>query len=526
MAEEEDILIEIEAAESVYGDDCVVLSQYPPHLNLLIKPRTADVSSHQFVEAVIGIQATSKYPDEPPDIMIIDSKGLDEQRQKRLISNIHNKACELSSSSMLVALCEEAVEQLTSMNHPDGDCPLCLSSLVEEGASNSTLPFMKLMSCFHCFHCECIIRWWNWLQMHKEADRASSSGRTAHKNTEDGHGTCPVCRKVFHTKDIEHVLDLVGSYSQLNLEDSEILESDVLLHSNSENTRRQKFEAILKLQQENNGLIEPKKTEVLMPGMYLPCPVVTPTTALDKDTTTTTGVDQDTSNGLQTTESKADRGSSSISRNSRPKSKYRGRNSRTTTTGSEKDNATTAGLDKDTVNGEQTTEPKGDRESSSNLRNSGPRSKYRGRNSRTTTTGSDKDNATTARLDKDTAITASLDENFVNGEQTSEPKGDRASSSNLRNSGPRSKYRGRNSRTTTTGSDKDNATTAGLDKDTAITASLDKDVVNGEQTTESKGDRASSSNPRNSGPRSKYRERNSTTQVNRQWIIRETGNAQ
>lgn len=47
MAEESDILIEVEAAESVYGDDCVVVTKYPPHLNLFIKPRTAEVSSQQ-----------------------------------------------------------------------------------------------------------------------------------------------------------------------------------------------------------------------------------------------------------------------------------------------------------------------------------------------------------------------------------------------------------------------------------------------------------------------------------------------
>lgn len=183
MAEEEEVLIEVEAAESVYGDDCVVLEQYPPHLHLLIKPRTADVSSQQFVEAVIGIKASSKYPNEPPEIMIIESKGLDEQRQKHLITSIHEKACELSSNSMLVALCEEAVEKLTSMNHPDGDCPLCLSPLVvnEESASNISLPFMKLMSCFHCFHCECIIRWWNWLQMHQEVDHHANSSTHAHQ---------------------------------------------------------------------------------------------------------------------------------------------------------------------------------------------------------------------------------------------------------------------------------------------------------------------------------------------------------
>ncbi|XP_071717127.1 uncharacterized protein [Rutidosis leptorrhynchoides] len=320
MAEKDDVLIEIEAAESVYGDDCVVVAQYPPHIQLLIKPRTADVSSQQFVEAVIGIRASYKYPDEPPDITIIDSKGLDEQRQKHLISSINDKAHQLSSNLMLVALCEEAVEKLTSMNHPDGDCPLCLSPLVEDGALDNTRPFMKLMSCFHCFHCECIIRWWNWLRIHKEVDHASSSGPNAQKNVEDGMGICPVCRKVFHAKDIEHVLDLVGSYSQLNIENPEdtTQEDSMLLHSNSENKRREKFEAILKLQQENNGLIEPKKTEVLMPGVFLPLPTTTADVSVDKGTI----------NGEPKTESKTNKPSSSNRRSSGARNRYRGRNSR------------------------------------------------------------------------------------------------------------------------------------------------------------------------------------------------------
>lgn len=51
-----------------------------------------------------------------------------------------------------------------------------------------------------------------------------------------------------------------------------------LLHSSSENIRRQKFEAILKLQQERSGLIEPKRELVVLPGMYLPQPVTSTST--------------------------------------------------------------------------------------------------------------------------------------------------------------------------------------------------------------------------------------------------------
>ncbi|VAH91203.1 unnamed protein product [Triticum turgidum subsp. durum] len=55
------------------------------------------------------------------------------------------------------------------MNHPAGDCPLCLYPLVSENNHDSALPFMKLMSCYHCFHSDCIMRWWGWLQ-HDDAN--------------------------------------------------------------------------------------------------------------------------------------------------------------------------------------------------------------------------------------------------------------------------------------------------------------------------------------------------------------------
>lgn len=298
MAEEE-VLIEVEAVLAMYGDDCVILESFPPHLHLHIKPRTADISSQQFVEAVIGIRAGPQYPSKPPWIDLIESKGLDGERQKQLITGIQEKACELSSCLMLVALCEEAVEKLTVMNHPDGDCPLCMCPFVPEDEQDEALPFMKLMSCFHCFHCECIVRWWNWIQKEKESNTSTSSSTTllqikemgnqnglsdVHGVLEERMGDCPVCRKVFHVKDFEHVLDLVGTQaSQLDSE-AEIKYEEKLLHSDSENFRRQKFEAILKLQQENSGLIEPKREIVVVPGIYLPQRATSAAQTVNKET--------------------------------------------------------------------------------------------------------------------------------------------------------------------------------------------------------------------------------------------------
>ncbi|KAI5391224.1 hypothetical protein KIW84_076171 [Lathyrus oleraceus] len=183
--EEEDeqvIAEEVEAMKSVYENDCTILNSIPPHFHLSLKPRIADVSSHQFVEIVLEVHATPQYPKEPPSVAIVDCKGLDQHRQKHLLNHIQTKANELSPGLMLVALCEEAVEKLSDMNHPDGDCPLCLFPLVTEEHQSETLPFMKLMSCFHCFHSECIIRWWNWLESSKQTGSSKSDNATARRN--------------------------------------------------------------------------------------------------------------------------------------------------------------------------------------------------------------------------------------------------------------------------------------------------------------------------------------------------------
>ena len=45
IIEEEEVEAEVEVMQAVCGDDCMVLQSYPPNLHLLIKPRTADVTS-------------------------------------------------------------------------------------------------------------------------------------------------------------------------------------------------------------------------------------------------------------------------------------------------------------------------------------------------------------------------------------------------------------------------------------------------------------------------------------------------
>ncbi|XP_072963679.1 uncharacterized protein [Typha angustifolia] len=289
MADEEELCLEVEAMQAVYGDDCRVIQEFPPHLAVHIRPRTAGDSSQQFVEVILGIKSSIQYPMEPPHVYVIEMKGLDENRQAHLITRIKQKACELSSNLMLVALCE-AVEILSSVNHPEGNCPLCLYPLVSEDKSGSSLPFMKLMSCFHCFHSECIIRWWKWLQEQDDSNCPEEiisvtvgSQRDIHACTNQQKGNCPVCRKVFDEKDMEHVSYYLGTssiqaeFATANNDEDE----KVVLQSESENNRRQQFETLLGLQQERNGLIEPRKNLSIAPGMFLPLTSIPPATSTE-----------------------------------------------------------------------------------------------------------------------------------------------------------------------------------------------------------------------------------------------------
>uniref|UniRef100_A0A0D9XT97 RWD domain-containing protein n=1 Tax=Leersia perrieri TaxID=77586 RepID=A0A0D9XT97_9ORYZ len=323
---EEEVRQEVEAAVSVYGDDCRVMCGFPPHIVVHVRPRTADDSSQQFVELFLGIKTSSQYPKEPPHVYAVESKGLDENRQVYLISSIQNKAKELSCYPMLVILCEEAVEILSNMNHPAGDCPLCLYPLVQEDKDGSALPFMKLMSCYHCFHSDCIMRWWKWLQNDDTDLKKSSAAVTtedlsssAKNHSVSQHkGLCPVCRKVFDEKDIEHVRDLLGANTSQLASLTIDLDKDEkeLLHSESEKSRREKFASLFNLQQERNGLIEPKKDLSIQPGMYIPRPPSAPTAAegdtiddsCEDTTTSTSGTDPHETNSTATTKPNSNSG--------------------------------------------------------------------------------------------------------------------------------------------------------------------------------------------------------------------------
>ncbi len=86
------------------------------------------------------------------------SPGLGDTREAQLLSSLAALADDLRGEMMLGALCEEAVEQLTGANSPDGACTICMSDL-DRAASGSDADTARAraeavvkLPCYHCFH--------------------------------------------------------------------------------------------------------------------------------------------------------------------------------------------------------------------------------------------------------------------------------------------------------------------------------------------------------------------------------------
>ncbi|MCO5595816.1 hypothetical protein L7F22_049866 [Adiantum nelumboides] len=279
MAEEE-TEEEVEAAMAVYGADCTVIRRSPPYLLVRLQPRTANDISQQYVEAVLEFKASTQYPSVPPRLELKGTKGLEDGKIVRLLSELSELAEELTSMPMLVAICEKALDGLTEMNQPDGNCCFCLEPLVIENEVSDMRPFMKLLSCFHCFHSECFVRWWRWMLQRKNLDKADilfDSRPEEEKDVaarcmqllEEADLKCPVCRQSVDVQDIVSIWSIL--IAELVQEKDFVPDVEVIFNK-IETERKEKFDELFRAQQRCGGIIEPKKLEVILPGMFVSMP--------------------------------------------------------------------------------------------------------------------------------------------------------------------------------------------------------------------------------------------------------------
>ncbi|MCO5602227.1 hypothetical protein L7F22_056355 [Adiantum nelumboides] len=258
----------------------------------------------QYVEAVLEFKASTQYPSVPPRLELKGTKGLEDGKIVRLLSELRELAEELTSMPMLVAICEKALDGLTEMNQPDGNCCFCLEPLVIENEVSDVIPFMKLLSCFHCFHRS------NFSEINQRMrfellscmDRPlflyieCFKSRSECFLLEEADLKCPVCRQSIDVQDIVSIWSIL--IADLVQEKDFVPDVEVIF-TKTETERKEKFDELFRAQQRRGGIIEPRKLEVILPGMF----VSMPTTRTDDEES---GLASSTHQTSETSSSSAD----------------------------------------------------------------------------------------------------------------------------------------------------------------------------------------------------------------------------
>ena len=228
-----------------------VLSRSPPAVRVLLEPRGCHRSASRFVRAELVLECTAEYPGEggeenPVAASLAAPKGLGDARRAALLSRVRAAVAEVSASGelcVLGSLIEAALEALTEINMPEGDCPICLEALSTFGAegasdgealgggaggggaggaeggaeggggggkgaesestddgSDAKNRLVKL-ECFHCLHLRCAARWWGATRRGRrgrseEEEKEGSSGGGDGEREEEALLRCPQCREV------------------------------------------------------------------------------------------------------------------------------------------------------------------------------------------------------------------------------------------------------------------------------------------------------------------------------------------
>ncbi|KAG2452324.1 hypothetical protein HYH02_003348 [Chlamydomonas schloesseri] len=174
---DEDLLsIELEALEATFPDELVVQRgsecsdrRHVLEVLLPLAPRGCPGPHAAFVAGRLRLGVTASYPDVPPTIALLDTKGIGDSRLGRLHQVLGDEAAALAGEMALGALCEHALELITAENTPEGMCAFCLTSVELPaqccggggggggGGAESGREGLMRLACFHAFHRWCVV---------------------------------------------------------------------------------------------------------------------------------------------------------------------------------------------------------------------------------------------------------------------------------------------------------------------------------------------------------------------------------
>ncbi|KAG1693756.1 E3 ubiquitin-protein ligase RNF25 [Nymphon striatum] len=145
---------ELEAIMAIYIDE-VTVDEEPDgtkNVQLVLHPATAENVDQQYVCITLILKLSKEYPNEIPEIVIRNPRGLSDEELYTLKKDLMKKAEENQGNEMLYQLIELGKEYLTTGNCPSCECTICLYNFLEADV------FLKT-ECYHYFHSYCLARY-------------------------------------------------------------------------------------------------------------------------------------------------------------------------------------------------------------------------------------------------------------------------------------------------------------------------------------------------------------------------------
>ncbi|XP_052121375.1 E3 ubiquitin-protein ligase RNF25 isoform X2 [Frankliniella occidentalis] len=238
---DERVLEEIEALEAILMDDVSVKKSTggtPYLVEADVFPATADDTDQQYVRVTLEVKLNPGYPDNPPEVLLRNPRGLDDERLRVIMEQIEEKCQSCCGDPILYDLIELVREHLTSSNLPACPCTICLYGFSDGDH------FIKT-TCYHYYHAYCLAEH---ATKTEKFFREEQEKLPQFQRSQTFEVLCPICREPIKC-DVE---TLSKAPLPLAVQSASIMEPDAKLRE------LQDYMSALYIQQkEKGGIIDP-----------------------------------------------------------------------------------------------------------------------------------------------------------------------------------------------------------------------------------------------------------------------------
>ncbi|XP_062972828.1 E3 ubiquitin-protein ligase RNF25 [Elgaria multicarinata webbii] len=183
---------EVEVLESIYLDELQVSKgngrSMPWEISITLHPATAEDQDSQYVCFNLVLSVPRKYPNEVPEIAILNPRGLSDEQIQKISQTLQCVTEARLGTAMLYELIEKGKEILTDNNIPHGQCVICMYGFQENEAFTKT-------PCYHYFHSRCLASYIEHMEEEIRIQRKEKVQPLTLMPKEEIEVQCPVCRE-------------------------------------------------------------------------------------------------------------------------------------------------------------------------------------------------------------------------------------------------------------------------------------------------------------------------------------------